>query len=194
MAVLHPSPVPAPGLSSRLRLATRAIHEQVDGAFPQGLASLDAYVRYLRAVLPLVRWLHDSWQPAWAGYADWHEPAHLHRLTADLAHLGAAPRGMSVHPPARPAAEWLGGCYVLEGSALGAKLLVRDLARLEPHHPRIAAARSFIDGHVADSGRWPRFRRLLDSLPETQAAAALRGAHRGFALVDTRTTAMEATA
>lgn len=163
----------------------------MDGAFPHGLASREAYVRYLRAVLPLVRWLHVSWQPAW-GHAGWHEAAHLHRLEADLTRLGAAPPDAAIPGPARSAHEWLGGCYVLEGSALGAKLLARDLARLEPRHPEVAAARSFIDGHIADGGRWPRFRRLLDSLPRHASDAVIRGARRGFSLVEAPLLATEA--
>lgn len=188
-----PAPIPT-GLAARLRTATRTTHDSVDGAFPHGLDSLDAYARYLRAVLPLVQWLHDSWRPAWCSLAAWHDPARLQRLRADLSGLGAAPGATPTKAPAGSTAEWLGGCYVLEGSALGARLLARDLARLEPDHPQVAGARSFIDALVADPRRWPRFKTTLDSLPDNCAGAALRGAHRGFALVDTRLKSMEAPA
>src|SRR5690606_37757906 len=157
---------PPAGLALRLRAATRASHDRVDGAFPRGLEHLEDYVRYLRALWPLARWLDESWQPAWAGHARWHQPARLRQLRADLALLGAAPPD-PVEPaaPAAGAAEWLGGCYVLEGSAVGARLLARDLDRLLPRHPRLAGARGFINAHLAEPGRWACFRNLLDSLP-----------------------------
>jgi len=188
------APAPATGLTSRLRAATRLAHERVDGAFPNGLDSRGTYVRYLSAILPLAQWLHDSWRPAWTGLAGWYEPARLQRLQADLCHLGATPAPAPNPVAAGCAAEWLGGGYVLEGSAMGARLLARGLDRLQPADPLIAGARTFIDSHLADPRRWGRFRQLLDSLPERDAGAAMRGARRGFGLVECQLDAMEAPA
>lgn len=185
------APTPATGLTTKLRAATRAAHEQVDGAFPLGLDCPDAYVRYLLAILPLAQWLDDAWRPAWPGLADWHEPARVRQLQSDLSHLGAAPDAGSKPPAATCAAEWLGGAYVLEGSAMGVRLLARDLERLQPAHPLIAGARTFIDSQLADPRRWGRFRQVLDALPERNAAAAMRGARRGFGLVEHQLDAME---
>lgn len=187
-------PTPATGLTSQLRAATRLAHDHVDGAFPNGLDSRATYVRYLTAILPLAQWLHDSWRPAWAGLAGWHEAARVQHLHADLARLGATPVPAHAPPAAETAAEWLGGGYVLEGSAMGARLLARDLDRLQPSQPQIAGARSFIDSLLEDPRRWARFRHLLDSLPERDAGAAMGGARRGFGLVEHQLDAMEAPA
>ena len=192
---MEPSaPRPATGLTSQLRAATRGTHDHVDGAFPDGLDSPSVYVRYLQAILPLAQWLHHSWQPAWQTLASWHAPARPQQLRADLSRLGAAPAPFQQPAAAATAAEWLGGSYVLEGSAMGARLLARDLDRLQPAHPHIAGARSFIDSHLADPRRWGRFRKVLDALPEADAVAALRGARRGFGLVEHQLDAMEAPA
>ena len=185
---------PATGLTSQLRAATRRAHDHVDGAFPNGLDSRATYVRYLTAILPLAQWLHDSWRPAWPGLAGWHEAARVQRLRADLARLGATPDPARVPDTASSAAEWLGGSYVMEGSAMGARLLARDLDRLQSSQPLIAGARSFIDSLVGDPRRWARFRHVLDSLPDHHAAAAMRGALRGFGLVEHQLDAMEAAA
>lgn len=181
------------GLASSLRSATRPTHDSVDGAFPQGIDSPDTYLRYLTAMLPLVQWLHHSWRPQWDEYSHWHDPLRLHHLRDDLASLG---RSNAPVPPAiaGSVAEWLGGCYVVEGSALGARLLVRDLDRLQRRHPQLSGARSFLDAHIADPRRWARFRDTLDALPDSCSSAALRGARRGFALVHIQIQAMEANA
>lgn len=188
------APGPATGLTSQLRAATRRAHDHVDGTFPNGLDSHAAYVRYLTAILPLAQWLHDSWRPAWPGLAGWHEAARVRHLEADLSHLGASPVRASSPNTAASAAEWLGGSYVLEGSAMGARLLARDLDRLQSSQPLIAGARSFIDSLVGDPRRWARFRHVLDSLPDHHAAAAMRGALRGFGIVEHQLDAMEAAA
>lgn len=196
---MQPGATRSAGLASSLRTATRTTHDSVDSAFPQGLDSPDTYFRYLTAMLPLVQWLHDSWRPEWDEHSAWHPPVRLQQLRDDLAHLARSvapvvPVSEYAPAPAGSMAEWLGGCYVVEGSALGARLLVRDLDRLQPRHPHLAGARSFLNAHIADSRRWARFRNALDSLPDSAASAALRGARRGFALVHFQLQAMEASA
>lgn len=183
---------PQAGLALQLRAATRILHDRVDGAFPRGLDTLDDYIRYLQAIVPLAQWLHDCWRPGWPGLAAWHDPDRPQRLHRDLARLGATPGTVAgLHAPASSSAEWLGACYVLEGSSLGARLLARDLDRLQPRHPALAGARSFIDALIAEPPRWARFKQLLDSLPDSAAAPALRGARRGFGLVEAPLKAME---
>lgn len=188
------APPAVTGLTLQLRAATRGAHARIDSAFPHGLDCPDAYVRYLMALLPLVQWLHDAWRPAWSHLAPWHEPYRLQQLKADLAHLDAASGPAPRQASAASAAEWLGSGYVLEGSAMGGRLLARDLDRLQREHPRIAGARSFIDALLAEPRRWACFRKLLDSLPGHATGEAVRGAGRGFALVQYQLDAMEVTA
>lgn len=166
-----------------LRAGTRHAHAAMDAAFADGLRDPDDYRRYLRALLALAEWLDASWRPGWpAALARWRDPGRVAALRADLAAQDGAPADASA-PRAPNLAAWLGGCYVIEGSAMGARLLVRDLAA----HPRTAGrgpARSFLDGHLADPGRWRRFRQALaGALAPADLPAALRGARQGFALV-----------
>ena len=172
----------AAGPLAALRAATRPAHEAIDHAFAGGLRTLDDYRRYLRALLPLARWLDASWRHDWPQHlACWHDPERV-ACQHDLVALGAA-----VDSPAPPAsvdvAEWLGGCYVMEGSALGARLLSRNVDALSSEAARNALPRAFLARHIDDRGRWPRFRGALESLPPDRLPAALAGAHHGFALV-----------
>ncbi|AOH37253.1 biliverdin-producing heme oxygenase [Luteimonas sp. JM171] len=192
---MEPSaPRPATGLTSQLRAATRGTHDHVDAAFPAGLDSPAVYVRYLQAILPLAQWLHRAWQPDWQALACWHAPERPQQLREDLRRLDTTPTAFELPADAISAAEWLGASYVMEGSAMGARLLARDLDRLQAAHPHVADARSFIDSQLADPRRWGRFRQVLDALPEADASDALRGARRGFGLVEHQLDAMEAPA
>lgn len=175
------------GALQAVREATRDAHDAVDGLLPHGLRRLDDYRRYLSALLPLVEWLARGWHRDWpARLGDWRDSHRLAGLEHDLAALGldstpgtplaATPR------PGTPAA-WLGGCYVLEGSALGARLLARDLDALAGSRPEVGGARRFIDHITAEPARWRRFTRQLDALPAPQVPAAAAGARAGFAIV-----------
>lgn len=189
-----PTSPETPGALAQLRLATRTTHEALDRALPDGLRSFGDYVRYLHGMLALAQWLADAWRPAWPQrLAAWRDDERGARLRADLLSLGQAPCPPRPAPAATPA-EWLGGCYVMEGSALGARLLVRDLDHLARERPAVAAARRFLDRHAADPRRWPRLRTELDLLAPADIAPAVRGAERGFALVHSQFTAMEACA
>jgi heme oxygenase len=175
-----------PGTLPQLRQATRPTHEALDALLPHGLRALHDYRRYLGALLPLADWLARGWNPAWpAPLARWNDAARLACLRRDAAALGvgAAPADAR---PATTAAEWLGGCYVIEGSALGARLLSRHAQALAQAHPEVAGARSFLAHITADSRRWPRFVEQLDALPQAQAAAAVAGAETGFGIVHAR--------
>ena len=189
-----PTSLETPGALARLRRETRSTHEALDRALPDGLRNLPDYVRYLHGMLALAQWLADAWRPAWPQrLGAWRDDQRGARLRADLLGLGQAPCPPRVAAAATPA-EWLGGCYVMEGSALGARLLVRDLEHLARERPGVADARRFLDHHAADPARWPRLRGELDRLPAADVADTVRGAQRGFALVHSQFAAMEACA
>lgn len=173
----HPDPLAV------LRAATRPAHEAIDSAFAGGLRTRADYRRYLRALLPLARWLDASWRSDWPAHlACWHDPARVTRLRDDLAALGETDDAPA--PAASTdVAEWLGGCYVMEGSALGARLLSRDVDALSTGPAGDALPRGFLSSHLEDSGRWPRFRGALASVPRQHLPVTLGGARQGFALV-----------
>jgi len=181
---MAPRTEPAPtGTLAALRAATRPAHEAIDGAFAGGLRTRDDYHRYLRALLPLARWLDASWRREWPPHlACWHDPGRVACLHADLAALGDAP--VATTPVASASvAEWMGGCYVIEGSVLGARLLVRDVAAIPRGPGGDALPRTFLDRHLGDRGRWPRFRATLGAIGPGDLPDTLRGARHGFALV-----------
>lgn len=180
---MAPRTEPAPTTTlAALRAATRPAHEAIDGAFAGGLRSIDDYRRYLRALLPLAHWLDASWRRDWPPHlACWHDPGRIDSLHADLAALGDAP-ATATPVASASVAEWMGGCYVIEGSALGARLLVRDVAAI-PWANGDGPPRGFLDRHLGDRGRWPRFRATLGAIGPGDRPDTLRGARHGFALV-----------
>ena len=174
------------GVLAQVRQATRATHEAIDALLPSGLRELDAYRRYLGALRPLVDWLGRGDRSGWpVAMRGWDDGERLDALNADCAALGvdAAPTTVAA---AGDWPYWLGGTYVIEGSALGARLLSRDVTALAREHPEVSGARRFLDHVTRDPPRWGRFVRLLDALPDRHAGAATSGARDGFAIVHAR--------
>jgi heme oxygenase len=172
-----------PAFLERLRTATRARHEAIDASFPAGLSDGTTYRRYLASLMPLAELLahaRPGWPEACHALA---EPRRAELLRADLDALStpgaAAPRATSAHA-------WLGACYVMEGSVLGARRLVRDARRVAAADPAVAGAMRFLEHHVAGARRWPRFMALLGSLPEAAIPELVRGAQEAFDLVARR--------
>jgi len=84
-------------------------------------------------------------------------------LAADLKTLTGetAPATQKIPPFAR-FAEAFGALYVLEGSALGGRFILRDLERRLG--PAIAGAKTFFEGNGAQTGPfWQDFRQKLDA-------------------------------
>ncbi|MBK8976092.1 MAG: biliverdin-producing heme oxygenase [Planctomycetes bacterium] len=146
-------------IHARLRAATRALHARVEACGPFGrLASGDFaradYRAALEVLLAVARPLERC--PALAA-------GRVERLVADLRALGAEPEAVApaaLQPPAGEA-EVLGARYVLEGSALGASVLLRRLGErlgLAPGAPGC----SYLGAVAAGAEqRWPAFLRHL---------------------------------
>lgn len=174
------------GVLAQVRLATRGTHDALDALLPVGLRDLHDYRRYLGALLPLAEWLAHGDRPDWPrAKTDWDDGQRLDCLRADCAALDIdTTPAIAPSPPSWP--HWLGGCYVIEGSALGARLLSRHAAGLAEEHAEVRGARRFLGHITSDPPRWGRFVRLLDALPEGDAGAATSGARDGFAIVHSR--------
>ncbi|MCW5620040.1 MAG: biliverdin-producing heme oxygenase, partial [Burkholderiales bacterium] len=125
-------PPHAPG-SSRdyLRAATQPQHRNVDSRFGALLGQSEAgYAHFLEAsaegVFPLEQALAD------AGVAmifpDWPRRVRSPALAADLADLGASEPVPADPPEIRGEACIFGVLYVLEGSRLGASMLMKQIA------------------------------------------------------------------
>lgn len=162
-----------------LRERTGPIHQRLDqcvGTF----SDIPAYLRYIRGMLgfrrPIETQLASTRLPAQFGNFT---PNYLaDALERDLAALGASPAA-TARSEAQPmsnlcADRLLGTLYVLEGSTLGARLLVRRAAALGLHAGNGA---EHLQKQSSDLGNWNAFAALLDSArevdDETMAQAAL---------------------
>lgn len=165
---------PAP-LHARLRECTADLHARVDRLFPHGLEDATTYRRYL---LGMHRFAAD------------HEtvigvtPSHSAQLARDLQAVALAPlTADGLRRPLRDPATRLGWEYVMAGSGLGARRLVRDARRLG-HDAASGAA--FLEAHAA-SDAWPRLLERLSGFDAAPGAAtaerAIEGARQAFALV-----------
>jgi heme oxygenase len=163
----------APGLSGRLRMETAAAHRAVEAAagLPGRVVTVADYAaclsRFFRLFAPL-----EAAIGGFAGWADLGIDLGARRRTpallADLRALGCEPPAPApILLPAFPAA--IGALYVLEGSALGGKILAQAFAR---QVPAIAGATKFFGGDGARSGEmWRDFRAALDLYGEKNPAA-----------------------
>ncbi len=152
-----------------LRAATADLHAAVDARFA-GPFDCDrgAYVRFLmslaRAVPPLEAGLEAGGVARL--FPDWRERCRAAILRDDLARLNARmPVAAAVEPP-RNDAEMLGMVYVLEGSRLGGRLLLRRA--LDNSDAAVRAATRYLS-HGTDRDLWRSFVERLESSP---AAAA----------------------
>lgn len=171
------------GLRERLKAATADAHRALDARFGSfDLTSAAGYRRFLEAsaaaLLPLETTLERS---GVAGlFSDWPQRSRRTALAADLDCMGGvadplpSPAAMSRH-------EMLGAMYVLEGSRLGARYLLRAIAGCgEPH---VEAATRYLR-HGSGLPLWQLFLEKLEREPVTldDEAAAIDGATRAFAM------------
>jgi heme oxygenase len=160
---------------SRLRAATAELHQEIEDrldiverlADPARRAGMIRRFAALHgpAAAALRCWLADV-----PGFS-----AATHPLVRECAAAGSIVR----FPTPASRAEALGMLYVLEGSALGGRLILRRLADRGIVDPRLA----FLDPHGAETGR--RWRGLLSILERELAGEPLiveacRGAVRMF--------------
>ncbi len=158
----------------RLREATADLHARVDALFPRGLDSVATYRRY---VLGMHRFATDFEIAVEA------TPRHSAWLAGDLSSLALAPLAAEgVRAPASGAATRLGWNYVMAGSGMGARVLLRDAQRLGFDRRRGAG---FLARHAAAED-WSALQARLSALDAGDAsrmAQAEDGARSAFALV-----------
>jgi heme oxygenase len=184
-----------------LREGTRDAHEAAeatDGMRRLMAGELDegGYEGLLRAQLGLFDgWETErgDWLAAAAGVAGWSYVSRAALLRSDLAFArragsykgGSVPvirqadaGGRPAGVPAHDSATCWGELYVIEGSALGGRLIVRRLRELYPERIH----RFYAIGEDAPSA-WRRFQQILDTnLPDAASCrAAVEGAQHMFA-------------
>lgn len=174
----------------RLRVATRADHERLESRVD--LLRRVATPHGRRAVVQRFWRLHAEAEGAVAPWLsdldglDFPARRRTERLTADLATLGlATPDAAPEAPKVASLEEALGRFYVLEGSALGGRVIRRALAAQGSD----MAGLSFLDPYGEHTGeRWRGFLAVLDRAAGTPdaAEAVVRGAIAGFAHAERR--------
>lgn len=150
-----------PGLRDRLKQATAEAHRALDtrlGALD--LSRLDGYRRFLEisaaALLPLEAALEAAGVAALFG--DWPWRTRRAAIAADLARVGGSLHSLENQPVLNGNAVF-GTMYVLEGSRLGAKYLLRAVARAAD--PVIASATAYLD-HGSGQRLWQSFLLTLE--------------------------------
>lgn len=159
-------------LRTTLRQHTADIHARLDSI----AGDLGSVARY-RAFLVGSYRFRSIVEPALDAAEFWPMLPLLPHLARDLEDLGITPPAAAppIHLPTSSAQ--LGALYVLEGSALGARLLQRRAAALG-FDARCGARH--LARQVADPARWPRFLRLLETSPGVDRIAALAAAQAAF--------------
>lgn len=162
-------------LRSLLRDRTSHLHRDLDAQVGMFATAAD-YLRYLTGT-----WrFRAQIEAALPGHAGWQPMRLADSVRDDLADLGepVPPAKAASWAPAN-AAEMLGACYVLEGSAVGARMLVVAAEKLGFTG---AFGARHLHLQAADRRRWPQFIDLLDASPAGDTQSALAGAEAAFRL------------
>lgn len=158
------------GLRHALMTATRDLHQTLDSGIGAFATPAD-YRRYLQGSLAFRQAVEG--ELARAPDHGWQALPLVPALRQDLADLGLPEWPVPPAPALDGPSALAGAFYVLEGSAMGARLLVRratELGLSQTHGARHLALQT------EDRGRWPRFLAWLDAsgADPGQAGAAAR--------------------
>ncbi|MBN9080210.1 MAG: hypothetical protein BGP04_18245 [Rhizobiales bacterium 62-17] len=170
-------------LRHRLRTATNDAHRELDALFTQlDLRTRASYLSFLEAsaaaLLPLEARLTQS--GAAVLLDDWSERMRSEALMRDIQTLGGTIAPLSVRDRF-DVAEMVGIIYVLEGSRLGARMLIKMVSASSD--PAVAAATAYL-GHGAGQPFWRNFLSFLDrlTLAPDEIERAIAGARYAFSL------------
>jgi heme oxygenase len=172
-----------PGLREKLKAATALAHRALDARLCTfDLTTVDGYRRFLEASAAALLPLEAALRRAGVAeeFGDWPRRSRGAAIAADLDCIGGVIRPFhSVITLSR--AEMWGVMYVLEGSRLGAKYLLRTVA--DCAEPQIVAATRYLR-HGNGQPLWRTFLEKLEGEPATAdcEAETISGAQRAFAM------------
>lgn len=157
----------AMAMRARLKQATNDCHRRLEQSLEaRGLfRSLDGYGLWLQGALLFHRAIQDAL--ADRGSHDVLDASVMSQrcllIEDDLDDLGLGPAGGDIRLalPVGDEVERLGVAYVVEGAAIGARIILREAAGLGCHS---AHAARFLSAAVNDTSRWPRLVAMLDRL------------------------------
>lgn len=164
--------MPNETLRRALRAQTASQHRLLDDAVGS-FATVEAYGRFVANSLAF----RAPVETLLARGTRWPLLPLADLMREDLADLDVAPRPEGVFAKAPGGSGEVGIAYVLEGSALGARLLVRRAAALG-YSARYGARH--LARQVEDMARWRRFLALLETIPDSQTDAVVAGAVAAF--------------
>jgi heme oxygenase len=172
-----------PGLRSLLKEATANAHRDLDARLSGlELGSLDGYRRFLEANAAALWPVEDALEAAGVVgiFADWPERSRRAAMTADLARVSGKLSPLSPLPGLNRNGVF-GTLYVLEGSRLGAKYLLRGVSQAAD--PAVAGATAYLS-HGAGQHFWQTYLAALEQEPATpdDAAEIVAAADRAFAM------------
>ena len=155
-----------------LRSGTRSLHEALDASMPlSGLANRQDYIRYLSINWPCAA-IEEALESVgvYRILRDWNCRRRRFDLTDDLLALGAALPPSREFLIANDTATILGWSYVLEGSRLGASVILRkvEVSAL----PEIRAATRFLR-HGLGENYWNSFKIALERIDADPEAIAI---------------------
>lgn len=157
-----------------LRQHTQDVHRQLDAAVGV-LGDLGGYGAFLVNSFRFRRMIEPGLDRA----GSWRPQSLLPELRLDLADLSLPLPPAEPGPPGQPAGESarIGALYVLEGSALGARLLFERARSLGLSGQRGAR---HLARQVAEPGRWRDFVEFIETRRDLEPAAVLAGARSAF--------------
>lgn len=165
---MHPD-----SIRSALRSHTADQHQKLDDAVG-AFHTVEGYARFVRQSYSFRAATERAIPPS----VDWSVIPLSGLLANDLDDLGEAPDEQIRFPSASADPDyWLGVAYVLEGSALGARLLVRRAAALGFSGTRGAR---HLAVQAETGSRWRDFQGRLDAAPVAAHQAMLAGAAAAF--------------
>lgn len=149
-------------LRGLLRERTREAHERTEAAFSfHDVTEPEGYVRFLLSHAAVVPTVEDALTVGGAQtlLPDWSKRRRTPALLSDLAQLGLIPPHSAVNVSLHGRERMLGALYVLEGSRLGAAVLVARMVS----RPALAssAPRAYLN-YGAGERLWASFLRVLD--------------------------------
>ncbi len=162
------------------RQHTAAAHAAVDAAIG-GFDDLESYKTYLRSVAafrrPIETMLQDAAWPA--AFGDWRPRSVMGAIAADMADLGVSLDDRPLGPLALSGDRLFGAVYVLEGSALGSRVLFQRALALGLS-PNFGARHLALQAGSVDS--WRAFLVRLEDADPFDLEGALDGSVSAFAL------------
>jgi len=163
-----PLTLPAPSLADRLKEETALLHQETENLLAQKLLRISTTVGYTELLLifygyyaPVEQQVQAYLPPQLQQAVELKKTSWLQKDLAALGHEGEKPIAATL-PTVNSAAEAFGCLYVLEGSTLGGRIILKMLKKQIPSLQD--GQLTFFNGYGAATGtQWQQFKSILDT-------------------------------